>query len=79
MKFLQALKSKVSAFQVAFVALFTMASLGAHAALPAWATSMGEDMSTAVTDAETLVGPIIALCIVAMVVIKLIKRFSNKI
>lgn len=71
------LRSRGVKVAVASAALGTAA--GANAALPAWASGMGEDLSAAVTDAATMVGPVIALALVSMIVIKMIKRFSNKV
>ena len=51
----------------------------AHAELPAWATGIVTDASAAVTDTAAAFGPVIAISIVAVVVIRLAKRFSNKI
>lgn len=68
---------------VALKTAITVAAMGsaaaANAALPAWATGIGEDLTTAVTDAAALVGPVVALAIVASIVITLIKRFAAKV
>lgn len=79
MKFFQVLKSKVSALQVAFAAMFAMFSLGAHAALPTWASSMTTDVGAAIEDTAAAVGPLVIASLVAIIIIKLIKRFANKI
>jgi len=69
------LRSKGVAVTTATLALTSQA----HAALPTWATSAGADITEKVTDTEAFVGPIIIAVIVAVVGIKLLKRFSNKI
>lgn len=69
------LRSKGVALTVAVMALTSQA----HAALPAWATTAGADITEKVTDTEAFVGPIIIGVIVAVVGIKLLKRFANKI
>lgn len=71
------LRSRGAKVFVASSALVSAA--GANAALPTWAAGMGEDLSAAVTDAATMVGPVIALALVSMIVIKMIKRFGNKV
>lgn len=69
------LRSKGASVTVATLALTSQA----HAALPAWATTAGANITEKVTDTEAFVGPIIISVIVAVVGIKLLKRFSNKI
>lgn len=69
------LRSKGVAVTVAMMAVTSQA----HAALPTWATSAGADITEKVSDTEAFVGPIIIAVIVAVVGIKLLKRFSNKI
>lgn len=69
------LRSKGVSVAVATLALTSQA----HAVLPTWATSAGADITEKVTDTEAFVGPIIIAVIVAVVGIKLLKRFSNKI
>lgn len=51
----------------------------ANAALPGWASSLGEDTLAAVTDASAAVGPVVIASLVSVIIIKLIKRFANKI
>lgn len=51
----------------------------AHAALPAEATTAMTAISTGVTDAEAAAWPIIGAALVAGIIIKLVKRFSNKV
>lgn len=69
------LRSKGVALTVALMASASQA----HATLPTWATSAGADITEKVTDTEAFVGPIIIAVIVAVVGIKLLKRFSSKI
>ena len=73
------LRSRCVALKTAIAAGAMASAAAANAALPAWATDIGDDMSTAVTDAATLVGPVIALSLVSVIIIKLIKRFANKV
>ncbi len=51
----------------------------AHAALPAEATSAMTAIQTGVTDAEAAAWPIIGAAMVAGIIIKLVKRFANKV
>lgn len=51
----------------------------AQAALPTWATTAGADLGGSVGDFEGMVGPIILAVSVAMVGIRLFKRFTAKI
>lgn len=69
------LRSKGVAVTTAMLAL----TCQAQAALPAWASTAGADITERVDDTEAFVGPIIIGVIVAIVGIKLLKRFSNKI
>jgi len=50
-----------------------------YAALPAAATTALGDVDTAITDTETALWPIIGAALVAIITIKLVKRFSNKV
>lgn len=52
---------------------------GANAALPEWASGMAASLTTAVADTSAAVGPVVVASLVAIIVIKLIKRFANKI
>ena len=70
-------RSKGFKIAAALAVAFTASS--AHAALPDWATGIVTSASSAVTDVATAVGPVIALSVGAVLVIKLIKRFANKI
>ena len=69
------LRSKGVAVGVASMALATQA----HATLPSWATNAGTALGDTVSDYEGLVGPIVLAIAVAMVGIKLFKRFTAKI
>ena len=51
----------------------------AHAELPAAASTAMTAISTGVTDAEAAAWPIIGAALVAGIIIKLVKRFSNKV
>lgn len=51
----------------------------AYAELPAAATAALNNVSTGITDAETAAWPLIGAALVAGLVIKLVKRFANKI
>jgi len=51
----------------------------AHATLTAEATAALGDITTAATDMEAGVWPIIGAVVVAVISIKLFKRFSNKV
>lgn len=57
----------------------TAVSASSFAALPTEATTALTAVSTAVTDAEAAVWPVIGAMIVAGITIKLVKRFSSKI
>jgi len=57
----------------------SMVAGSAFAALPTEATSALTAIGTGVTDAESAAWPIIGAALVAGIVIKLVKRFSNKI
>lgn len=51
----------------------------AHAALPSWASTAATESTTAIADAQELWGPIIMSALAAGILIKLIKRFGNKV
>lgn len=73
------LRSRGVALKTAVAASLLTAGVAAHAELPAWATSMGAEVSTASTDVFTLVGPIIGTVLVGFTIIKLVKRGANRI
>ena len=72
------LRSRGVALQVAILGLSVAAS-SAHAVLPTWATTMVTDAGTAGSDSASAVGPVIGAVMVAGIIIKLVKRFGNKI
>lgn len=72
-------RSKGVAIKSAFAIAAIAASTGAHAALPAWATTMITDASDNVTAVFTAVGPIVGIAIGFGIVIKLVKRGAAKI
>ncbi len=51
----------------------------AFAQLPAWTADIGTEGASAVADAAALVGPVIGAALVAIIIIKLVKRFANRI
>lgn len=73
------LRARGVAVKSAVAVLATVAATSAHAALPAWATAIVTAGTDAVTDTSTAIGPVIALSVGAVLVIRLIKRFANKI
>lgn len=73
------LRSRGVTVKAAAGAALLVATAGAQAALPAWATDIGDDIMQAVTDAAALVGPAIGAALVAIVVITLVKRFVKKV
>lgn len=64
---------------LAIVAGASFVASGAHAALPTEATAAMTAISTGVTDAEGAAWPIIGAAMVAGIIIKLVKRFANKV
>ena len=81
-KLVSTFRSKATAAKVAVFSAIALASAGSMAqesGLPTWASGMGATFETYVTDAAAMVGPVIALSVGSVIVIKLIKRFSNKI
>lgn len=77
-KFTQ-LRTRGVALKTAIAAGAMASTAAANAALPAWASDLAADTGQAVTDASTAVGPVIIASLVAVIIIKLIKRFANKI
>lgn len=73
------LRTSGASMKASFAAFAVAASAGASAQLPDWASDIGTQAMGAVTEAGTVVGPVILASIVAVVGIKIIKRFSNKI
>ncbi|KZZ49438.1 hypothetical protein A3759_03785 [Thalassolituus sp. HI0120] len=62
-----------------YIALGFAASGAASAKLPDAASTAIGNISTGVTDAETAVWPVIGAALVASIIIKLVKRFANKV
>lgn len=77
-KFTQ-LRSRGVALKTAIAAAAMASAAGANAALPAWASDLGEQVGGAITDTAAAVGPLVIASLVAVIIIKLIKRFANKI
>jgi hypothetical protein len=74
------MKNKILKMRKAgFIALGIAASASASAALPDAATTAISSIATGVTDAESAVWPVIGSALVAGIVIKLVKRFANKV
>lgn len=73
------LRSRGVQLKTCAAALSLAAVSSAHAELPTWATGMGATLGGSVSDFEGEIGPIILAVAVAMVGIKLFKRFTNKI
>jgi hypothetical protein len=76
---LHALRIKAILVKTAIMTAVLSASISAHAALPVWATGVGDQIKTRATETEGEVGPVIAAVVVALVGITLFKRFSRKI
>lgn len=51
----------------------------ANAALPEWATGLGTQLTSVITDVTAEVGPVVILGLVAVMTIVLIKRFAKKV
>lgn len=73
------LRSRGASVKAAVASGLLVAATGAHAALPAWATDIGTDVGEAISDAAALVGPLFAAALVAGLIFKLVKRFTNKV
>lgn len=73
------LRSRGATVKAAAGAALLVAATSANAALPDWATDIGDKVTTAVTDTAALVGPVIGAALVAAVIITLVKRFVKKI
>lgn len=73
------MNKKITALKVLLVTSVAALASAAHAELPTWATTAGADLGGSVSDFENMVGPIILGVTVAIVGIKLFKRFANKI
>lgn len=66
---------KQSLVAFSFIAIGTCA----HAALPASATTAMTNITTGISDAEGAAWPLIGAALTAGIIIKLVKRFANKI
>lgn len=73
------LRSRGASVKAAVAGALLVSAAGANAALPAWATSIGTQVDEAITDSAALVGPLFATALVAGLIFKLVKRFTNKV
>lgn len=73
------LRSKGVALKTAIGAALLSSSVASYAALPAWATGAGDQVSTAATDAATEFGPAIIAGVVILITIRWMKRIGNKV
>ena len=78
-KIKNALSSKATKMGAAVTGEMVATSAKVHAALPAAATSALSDVSTGITDAVDGAWPLIGAALAAGIVIKLVKRFTNKV
>lgn len=79
---MQALKHRAkSVFHKGSIVLAAGAGMvtQSYAELPAAATTAMTSISTGVTDAESAAWPIIGAALTAGIIIKLVKRFANKV
>lgn len=79
MKVFGMLRSRAVSVKAAAAGVLLVGSAAANAALPSWASSMATDVGAAIEDTAAAVGPLVIASLVAIIIIKLIKRFSNKI
>lgn len=75
MKYFDQLKKAKAAMVVGLM----LVGATAHAALPAAATAALGDVDTGIDDAVAAAWPLIGAALVAGIIIKLVKRYSNKI
>lgn len=73
------LRSKGVKLGAAVSAASLMLTSTAHAVLPTEATAAMTAIGTGVTDAEAAAWPLIGAALTAGIVIKLVKRFANKV
>lgn len=73
------LSRRFTALKLSLVAMVGLVATTANAALPEWAATAAADLGGSVSDFATLVGPIVLSVAVALLGIKLFKRFTNKI
>lgn len=79
MKLFGVLRSRGVRVVTAATAVSLAVVVPAHAEMPAWATAIATDATDTVTDMAAAFGPVIGLMIVSLIVIKLAKRFGNKV
>ena len=79
MKFLKGSKAKIATLVVSSLAVVALTTTTAHAALNSAASSAMTDISTGIVDAESAAWPLIGGALAAGIIIKLVKRFSNKV
>lgn len=77
MTFVSSVKSKFASASLLVACLFL--SMSASAELPAWASSIATDATEAVNDTAELFGPVIGVMIVALIIIRLAKRFGRQV
>ncbi|RNL67197.1 major coat protein [Zhongshania marina] len=70
---------KLSSKLAVLTALTVGVVASAHAELPAAATTALTSINTGITDASDAAWPLIGAALVAGVLIKLVKRFTNKV
>lgn len=74
------MKNKIMKMKKAgFLVVGIAASSASYAALPAAAQTALDSIGTGISDAETATWPLIGAALVAGIVIKLTKRFANKV
>lgn len=73
---LQTFKTKAG---VALLGAVSLISASAHAELPAAAGTAMSSISTGITDAADAAWPLIGAALTAGIIIKLVKRFANKV
>lgn len=73
------LRSRGASVKAAVAVALLVSAAGAHAELPEWASGIGEEISGAIADSAAMVGPLFAAALVAGLIFKLVKRFTNKV
>ena len=73
------MKLQFNKAKAAMVTGLMMVGAQVHAALPTAATTALSEIETGITDAESAAWPLIGTALVAGIIIKLVKRFSNKV
>lgn len=79
MKLFGMLRSRAVAVKAAAGVVLMVGASAANAALPTWASSLSTDVGAAIDDTAAAVGPLVIAALIAVIIIKLIKRFANKI